>query len=95
MEKELKQTFKMIDLGNIKLYWGTKFIYKEEGIFVSQHKHIQHLLKRFRMENCCINKVLMNEGTKLCCDMETVETNEYEYRSLVGSLLYLTHLPRH
>jgi hypothetical protein len=47
------------------------------------------------MENCCINKVPMNEGTKLCRDMETVETNEYEYRSLVGSLLYLTHLPKH
>jgi hypothetical protein len=24
-------------------------------------------------------------------DMETIETNEYEYKSLVGSLLYFTH----
>jgi hypothetical protein len=33
----------------------------------------------------------MHEGKKLCCHMETGETNEYEHRSLLGSLLYLTH----
>ncbi len=33
----------------------------------------------------------MHEGTKLCHHMETRETNEYKYRSLVGSLLYVTH----
>lgn len=33
----------------------------------------------------------MLEGTKLCCHMEIGKTNEYEYRSLVGSLLYFTH----
>jgi hypothetical protein len=71
VEKELKQTFEMIDLGDVKLYWGTKFIYQEEGIFVSQHICIQHLLEHFRMTNFCINKMPMNEGTKLCHDMET------------------------
>ncbi len=33
----------------------------------------------------------MHEGTKLCRHMETRATNEYDYRSLVGSLIYLTH----
>jgi hypothetical protein len=33
----------------------------------------------------------MHGGTKLCHHMEIGETNEYEYRSLVGSLLYFTH----
>lgn len=33
----------------------------------------------------------MHEGTKLCRHMETRETNEHDYRSLVGSLIYLTH----
>jgi hypothetical protein len=36
VEKELKQVFEMIDLGDIKLYLGIKFTYQEEGIFVSQ-----------------------------------------------------------
>jgi hypothetical protein len=33
----------------------------------------------------------MHVGTKLCRHMETRETNEYEYRSPVGSLIYFTH----
>jgi len=37
VEKELKQAFEMNDLGDVKLYFGTKFVYEEEGIFVSQH----------------------------------------------------------
>lgn len=32
------------------------------------------------MTNYCINKMPMNEGTKLCRDMETTKTNEYEYK---------------
>ncbi len=43
------------------------------------------------MTYCHTSKVPMHEVTKLCHHMETRETNEYEYRSLVGSLLYLTH----
>jgi hypothetical protein len=36
VEKELKQAFEMTDLGDVELYLGIKFIYQEEGIFVSQ-----------------------------------------------------------
>jgi hypothetical protein len=66
------------------VYLGIEFTYQEEGIFVSQYRYIQHLLEHFRMTYWYISKVPMHEGTKLCCHMETRETNEYEYRSLVG-----------
>jgi len=66
VEKDLKQAVKMNDLGDVKLYLGTKFAYEEEGIFVSQHIYLQHLLEHFRMRDCCTSKVPIHEGTKLC-----------------------------
>jgi hypothetical protein len=66
VEKELKQAFEMNDLGDVKLYLGTKFPYEKDEIFVSQHRYIQHLLERFRMTDCCTSKVPMHEGTKSC-----------------------------
>jgi hypothetical protein len=66
MEKELKQAFEMIDLGDVKLYLGTNFAYEDEGIFVSQHRYIQHLLECFRTTYCRTSEVPMHEGTKLC-----------------------------
>ncbi len=66
MEKELKQAFEMNDLGDVKSYLGTKFAYEEEGIFVSQHRYIQHLLEHFRTTYYPTSKVPMHEGTKLC-----------------------------
>jgi hypothetical protein len=70
VEKELKQVFEMSDLGDVKLYLGIKCIYQKEGIFVSQHRYIQHLLECFKVTYCHTNKVPMHKGTKLC-QMET------------------------
>ncbi len=66
MEKELKQAFEMNDVGDVKLYLGTKFPYEEDEIFVSQHRYIQHLLERFRMTYYPTSEVPIREGTKLC-----------------------------
>jgi hypothetical protein len=41
MEKELNQAYEMTDLGDVKLYLGTKFVYEEEGIFIFQHRYVQ------------------------------------------------------
>jgi hypothetical protein len=41
MEKEMNQAFEMINLGDVKLYLGTKFVYEEERIFIFQHRYVQ------------------------------------------------------
>ncbi|KAK9697999.1 hypothetical protein RND81_08G075800 [Saponaria officinalis] len=62
----------------------------EDGIFISQTKYAQEILKKFKMENCkpVSTPLVLNE--KLSKDDGSKEVDLKQYRSLVGSLLYLT-----
>jgi hypothetical protein len=58
--------------------------------FVSQDKYLKDILKKFDMENCKSNKTPMSTNAHLNLDVEGKPVDQSLYRSLIGSLLYLT-----
>ena len=48
------------------------------------------MLKKFKMEDCKHVSTPMITGCKLCADDGSVEIDQKLYRSMIGSLLYLT-----
>ena len=50
------------------------------------------MLKKFRMEDCKPVSTPMVTGCKLSKDDESKEVDQRQYRSMIGSLLYVTAL---
>jgi Asp-tRNA(Asn)/Glu-tRNA(Gln) amidotransferase C subunit len=63
---------------------------RNQGIFSSQTKYIIEMLKRFRMEDCKPITTPMQTSCKLRKDDDSKSTDQRKYRSMIGSLLYVT-----
>jgi hypothetical protein len=62
---------------------------KKPRNFISQTKYIKEMLKRFRMEDCKLTTP-MQTSCKLRKDDDSKSTDQRQYRSMIGSLLYVT-----
>ena len=61
-----------------------------EGIFISQEKYINDLLKRFKIDECKPIKTPMTTNVHLDLDEGGNKVDQTLYRSIIGSLLHLT-----
>jgi hypothetical protein len=61
-----------------------------KGIFISQTKYIIEILKRFGMEDCKPVITLMQTSCKLRKYDDSKSTDQRKYKSMIGSLLYVT-----
>nr|GEU38973.1 hypothetical protein [Tanacetum cinerariifolium] len=60
------------------------------GISINQFKYILDILKIFEMENCDTIPTLMVEQAKLKLDLVGKLVDHTDYRSMIGSLMYVT-----
>ena len=77
-------------IGELTFYLGLQIQQKSTGTFISQEKYLKEMLKGFKMEDCKPVSTTMTTGCNLCADDGTTEVDQKIYRSMVGSLLYLT-----
>ena len=91
LKSKLHEDFEMTDLGAASHYLGIEIHRQENGIFIHQQGYIQKLLQKFNLEKCNSVKLPIDPSTILQKEMGTRKTDPAIYRSLVGSLLYLTH----
>jgi hypothetical protein len=91
IQAALKKEFEMTDLGQASQYLGAEFEYHKSGIWVHQRSYIKRLLAKFRMVHCKGCDLPMDLGCKLKKEMETPKIDSQFYRSLVGSLIYVTN----
>ncbi|KAI3700454.1 hypothetical protein L2E82_45084 [Cichorium intybus] len=89
-EKLMKSKFQMSMMGKINFFLGLQIKQSKEGIFINQQKYTKSLLERFGMTNCSKAKVPLPAGTKLNPSLDKPKTDIQQYRSMIGSLLYLT-----
>nr|GEY88129.1 putative ribonuclease H-like domain-containing protein [Tanacetum cinerariifolium] len=82
--------FKMSMMGEMKFFLGLQVNQFSNGIFINQSKYILDILKRFGMENCDIVPTLMVEQAKLKLDLDGKPVDHTDYRSMIGSLMYVT-----
>jgi hypothetical protein len=88
--KDMHNEFEMSLLGEISLYLGLQICQSNQGIFISQTKYIIEMLNRFGMEDCKPVTTLMQTNCKLSKDDYSKSTDQKQYRSMIGSLLYVT-----
>jgi hypothetical protein len=86
----MQSEFEMTDLGIMKYFLGIEVNQSAKGIFVCQQKYAADIIKRFLMEGCNPAKTPIPLGTKLSKNDEGSIVDSTLYKSLVGSLLYLT-----
>jgi hypothetical protein len=86
----MQSEFEMTDLGIMKYFLGIEVDQSTKGIFVCQQKYATDIIKRFCMEDCNPTETPIPLGTKLSKQDEGPTVDSTLYKSLVGSLLYLT-----
>ncbi|KAG6433701.1 hypothetical protein SASPL_105316 [Salvia splendens] len=94
-KESMMNMFEMTDLGLLNYFLGLEIKQGEDGVFVFQKKYAEDLLKRFNMTNCKAAITPMNLNEKLQLKGGTEEANAASFRSLVGGLIYLTHMRPH
>ena len=86
----MKKEFKMSMVGELTFFLGLQVKQKKEGIFVSQEKCARNIVKKFGLNSKKHASTPMSSSTKLNVDSSRVEVSPTLYRSIIGSLLYLT-----
>ena len=71
-------------------FLGLQISQLKDGIFISQTKYLKEMFKRFNMEDCKPVCTHMITGCKLSKDDEANELYQKLYRSMIGSMPYVT-----
>src|SRR6266542_2507716 len=77
-------------IGELTMFLGFQIKQMKDGIFIHQEKYAHDLLKRFGMENCKEIKTPMASNGQIEPDLQGKPVDQKLYRSMIGSLLYLT-----
>jgi hypothetical protein len=86
----MSKEFEMSMIGELAFFLGFQVKQMREGIFISQEKYTNVLLKRFKMEECKPIKTPMPSNGHLDLDEGDKPIDQTLYCSMIGSLLYLT-----
>ena len=88
--KQMQSEFEMSLVGELTFFLGLQVRQMEDSIFISQSKYAKNIVKKFGMENASHKRTLAPTHLKLSKDENGVNVDQSLYRSMIGSLLYLT-----
>ena len=86
----LSALFHMKDMGELKYFLGIEVDRSNQGMFLSQRKYIQDLLKEYNLLHCRPLKLPMDSHLKLTTDAGEALSSAEPYQKLIGKLIYLT-----
>ena len=79
-------------LGELTYFLGLQVKKNKYGIFLSQTKYLKKILKKYGMEDSKPVCTPMVTGCSLSANDELAAIHQTTYKSMIGSLLYLTVL---
>nr|GEW01972.1 hypothetical protein [Tanacetum cinerariifolium] len=82
--------FEMSMMGEMNFFLGLQVNQFSNGIFINQSKYILDILKRFGIKNRDTVPTPMVEQAKLKFDLVGKPVDHTDYRSMIGSLMYVT-----
>ncbi|XP_020094891.1 uncharacterized protein LOC109714602 [Ananas comosus] len=83
--------FEMSMMGELNYFLGLQVKQSKDGIHLSQTKYAKELVKKFGLESAKDFDTPMGTSNKgLGMNSEGQSVDEKQYRSMIGSLLYLT-----
>ncbi|GJX86110.1 hypothetical protein Tco_0336884 [Tanacetum coccineum] len=77
-------------MGELTFFLGLKVKQKEDGIFISQDKYVGEILKKFGFYSLRIASTPIETNKDLTKDGDGEDVDVHLYRSMIGSLMYLT-----
>ncbi|GKF38643.1 uncharacterized mitochondrial protein-like protein [Tanacetum coccineum] len=80
----------MSSMGELTFFLGLQVKQKEDGIFISQNKYVTEILKKFSFTDVKTASTPMETQKLLLKDEDGKEVDVHLYRSMIGSLMYLT-----
>ncbi|GJS04151.1 putative ribonuclease H-like domain-containing protein [Tanacetum coccineum] len=89
-EKMMHKKFQMSSIGELTFFLGMQVKKKEDGIFISQDKYVTEILKKFGFTDVKTASTPMETQKPLLKDEDGEEVDVHLYRSMIGSLMYLT-----
>jgi hypothetical protein len=88
--EDKSREFEMSMMGELQFLLGLQITQLKEGTFVHQAKYTKDIVRKFKMEDSKAMATPMSMTTALDADEEGEHVDQKEYRSMIGSLLYLT-----
>ncbi|GKB41961.1 putative ribonuclease H-like domain-containing protein, partial [Tanacetum coccineum] len=89
-EQMMHKRFQMSSMGELTFFLGLQVQQKEDGIFISQDKYVADILKKFDFVTVKTASTPMEPNKALVKDEEADNVDVHLYRSMIGSLMYLT-----
>nr|GFB01187.1 hypothetical protein [Tanacetum cinerariifolium] len=89
-EAFMHEKFQMSDMGELNFFLGLQVLQKEDGIFLSQDKYIGDILKKFGFSDVRSSNTPMDKENPWGKDGPRKDVELHLYRSMIGSLMYLT-----
>ncbi|GKB86649.1 putative ribonuclease H-like domain-containing protein, partial [Tanacetum coccineum] len=89
-EKLMHKKFQMSTMGELTFFLGLQVTQKDDGIFISQDKYVDEILKEFGFLTVKTASAPMETLKPLLKDAKVEDVDVHLYRSMIGSLMYLT-----
>ncbi|GJU21527.1 retrovirus-related pol polyprotein from transposon TNT 1-94 [Tanacetum coccineum] len=87
---EMSSKFPMSMMGQMSFFLGLQVSQSPRGIFINQSKFALEILKKFGMDSCDPVDTPMVDRLNLDEDPLGISVDQTRFRSMVGSLMYLT-----
>ncbi|GKC59542.1 putative ribonuclease H-like domain-containing protein [Tanacetum coccineum] len=89
-EALMHDKFKMSAMGELTFFLGLQLLQKNDGIFILQDKYVCDILKKFGYTDVRKAKTPMDKENLWGKDGPRKDVDLHLYRSMIGSLMYLT-----
>nr|GEX05577.1 retrovirus-related Pol polyprotein from transposon TNT 1-94 [Tanacetum cinerariifolium] len=89
-EKLMKDKFQMSSMGELTFFLGLQVKQKKDWIFISQDKYVDEILRKFGLTDGKSASTPKDTEKPLLKDPDGEDVDVHTYRSMIGSLMYLT-----
>jgi isopentenyldiphosphate isomerase len=89
-QEMMESEFQMSMMGELTFFLGIQVKQTKQATFVHQAKYMKDLMKKFNMAELKPVSTPMRSAASLGPDEDGDAVDQREYRSMIGSLLYLT-----
>nr|GFA72681.1 putative ribonuclease H-like domain-containing protein [Tanacetum cinerariifolium] len=89
-EALMHEKFKMSAMGELNFFLGLQVLQKKDDIFLSQHKYVSDILKKFGYIDVRSTKTFMDRENPWGKDGTGKDVELHLYRSMIKSFMYLT-----
>ncbi|GJS47488.1 putative ribonuclease H-like domain-containing protein, partial [Tanacetum coccineum] len=90
IKKDKNDIMLMSSMGELTFFLGLQVKQKEDGIFISHDKYVAEFLKKFDFASMKTASTPVKTQKPLVKDEKAADVDVHLYRSMIGSLMYLT-----